>query len=514
MSILSVNNMTQGFGDKIIFNNVSFELQKGEHIGLIGANGEGKTTFMKLITNEILPDEGTIEWNRKVSIGYMDQNVNISNYNTVKEFLKSAFDKLFLLEENLNNLYAKMQYFKGKEFVKVMNSISNIQGILDESDFYSIESKVDGIAYGIGIREFLYSKPNELSGGQRSKVLLAKLLLEKPDILLLDEPTNHLDEENIIWLKAYLKNYENAFILISHDTDFLNSVVNVVYHLEHKHLTRYKGNYDMFLNLYESQKEQLLIEYNKQQEKINKLEDYIRKNKARASTAAQAKSREKKLNKIVKIEINKNKPSPHFNFIFSKEPWRIIFETNNLVIGYDKALTVPLDLKMNRKDKIAIIGANGIGKTTLLKSLMGIIPPIEGSIKLGPCLSIGYYEQEVINDNSNIVLEDVWNEFPHKNRTEIRKILARCGLTNDHINSKINVLSGGEQAKVRLCKIINKESNVLFLDEPTNHLDIQAKEELKRALIAYEGSIIIVSHEVDFYKSIVNKVWNCEKWRI
>lgn len=513
MSILNVNDMTQGFGDKIVFNNVSFRLLKGEHVGLVGANGEGKTTFMKLITRKILPDAGTIEWNSKVTIGYMDQNVNINNYSTVKEFLKSAFKSLFILENKLKELYNKMEYLKGMELEKVLNQAFNIQEILDENDFYSIDSKVEGIANGIGIREFLNKPSDELSGGQRSKVLLAKLLLEKPDILLLDEPTNHLDEENILWLQAYLKNYENAFILVSHDTSFLNSVVNVIYHLEHKILTRYSGNYEKFLALYEAKSKQLLNEYSKQQDEIKKLEEYIRKNKVRTATAAQAKAREKKLNKIVRIEINKSKVKPHFNFKYSKAPWSIVMQSKDLVIGYDKPLTRPLNLKMERNDKIAIIGANGIGKTTLLKSLMGIIKPISGVVTLDEHLDIGYYEQEAKVSNK-VVLEEVWNEFPKMNKTEIRQILARCGLTNEHINSNIDVLSGGEAAKVRLCKIINKASNILFLDEPTNHLDVDAKEELKRALIAYEGSIILVSHDAEFYKDIVNKVWNCEQWKV
>ncbi|WP_419727024.1 ABC-F family ATP-binding cassette domain-containing protein [Terrisporobacter petrolearius] len=513
MSILSVDNLTQGFGDKILFNDVSFKLLRGEHIGLVGANGEGKTSFMKLITNELLPDSGIIQWNSKISVGYMDQNVNIDDYESVEEFLKSAFKDLYLIEANITKLYEKMQFAIEDELQKIMYKASNLQGVLEESDFYSIDSKVDAIAYGIGIKEFLLRNPNNLSGGQRSKVLLAKLLLEKPDILLLDEPTNHLDEENIDWLESYLKSYENAFILISHDTEFMNEVVNVIYNLENKKLTRYVGNYEKFLEQHELQKEQLQRDYNKQQNEISKLEDYIRKNKTRAATAAQAKSREKKLKKMSKIEINKIKPKPHFNFKYSKAPWQVLFKTKNLVIGYDKPLTKPLNLQMERDDKIAITGANGIGKTTLLKSLMGIINPIGGKVILDDHVDIGYYEQEVFASD-NIVLDEAWNEFPHMNRTDVRKILARCGLTDEHINSEVSVLSGGEQAKVRLCQVINKPSNILFLDEPTNHLDVQAKEELKRALIAYEGSIILVSHDKEFYKDIVNKVWDCEKWRV
>lgn len=513
MSILTVEDMTQGFGDKTLFKNVSFKLLRGEHIGLVGANGEGKTTFMKLITNEILPDSGNINWSGKVSIGYMDQNVNINNFQNVKEFLQSAFYEFYIIEKKLTKLYKEMESATEDDLVKIMDKSSNMQSMLEENDFYSIDSKVDSIANGIGIKEFLYKRPDELSGGQRSKVLLAKLLLEKPDILLLDEPTNHLDEENIEWLKTYLKNYENAFILISHDMEFLNYVVNVIYHLEHKKLHRYEGNYEKFLLLYENQKEQLMRDYTKQQREINKLEEYIRKNKVRTATAAQAKAREKKLEKMDRIEINKSKPKPHFDFKYSKAPWQVIFKTKNLVIGYDKPLTKPLNLTMKRDEKIAIIGANGIGKTTLLKSLIGIIKPIGGEVVLDKHIDVGYYEQEIVATDK-IVINEVWDEFPHMNRTQVRKILARCGLTNDHINSKLNLLSGGEQAKVRLCKIINKKSNVLVLDEPTNHLDVQAKEELKRALIAYEGSIILVSHDKDFYKDIVNKVWDCEEWTL
>lgn len=298
MSILSVDNLTHGFGDKIIFNNASFKLLKGEHIGLVGANGEGKTSFMRLITNEILPDDGAIEWNNKITIGYMDQNVNIDNYENVEDFLKSAFDDLYLIESNLTKLYEEMKFANEDNLIKIMDKSAHFQGILEKSDFYSIDSKVEAIAYGIVIREFLSRNPKNLSGGQRSKVILAKLLLDKPDILLLDEPTNHLDEENIYWLKSYLNNYKNAFILISHDTEFMNDVVNVIYNLENKKLTRYVGNYNKFLVQHELQKEQLQRDYNKQQNEINKLEDYIRKNKVRAATAAQAKAREKKLKKI------------------------------------------------------------------------------------------------------------------------------------------------------------------------------------------------------------------------
>jgi len=513
MSILTIENMSHSFGDRALFSNVSFRLLKGEHIGLIGANGEGKSTFMKIITNQILPDGGTIEWNSKFSIGYMDQLVDLKEGITVLNFLKDAFINLFDIENRINDLYNKLGNMYEGEMNKALNKIATMQEALDKSDFYSINSKIQATAAGLGIKELLDRDVSALSGGQRTKVLLSKLLLQKPDILLLDEPTNHLDEEHIEWLKDFLINYENAFILISHDNSFLNNVVNVVYHLEHKVLTRYEGNYNYFVKLYETRREQRLIEYKEQQNQIAKLEDYIRKNKARASTSKQAKSREKKLDKIERIEIKKEIIKPSFNFKSIRMPESIIFKTSDLIIGYNKPLSKPLNLKMKRGQKIAITGANGLGKTTLLKSLLGLLKPINGEISISDYKKIGYFEQEIAENNTTSVLYDVWNYFPNLTQTEVRRYLAKCGLTSKHIDSPINILSGGEQAKVRLCKLINVPTNVLVLDEPTNHLDIYAKNELHRALKEYDGSIIIVCHEPEFYKDIATDVWNCEEWR-
>lgn len=513
MSILTIENMSYSFGDRVLFKNVSFRLLKGEHIGIIGANGAGKSTFMKIITKQILPDNGNIKWNSKFTIGYMDQRVELKKGISTLNFLKEAFKDLFKIEEKINDLYNKLADMDEEAMNRALNKISNMQDVLEKNDFYSIDSKIQATAAGLGIKQFLHKDASTLSGGQRTKVLLSKLLLQRPDVLLLDEPTNHLDEEHIIWLKNYLKNYEKAFTVISHDNSFLNEVVNVVYHLEHKVLTRYKGNYDYFVKLYDIRKKQRLIEYKQQQNEIAKLEEYIAKNKVRASTSKQAKAREKKLNKIERIEIKKQIKKPYFNFKNVKMPERIIFETNDLVIGYDKPLSKPLNLKMERGEKIAIVGANGLGKTTLLKSLLGLLKPIRGKIKLSNYKKIGYFQQEMIVGNNNSVLKDVWDKFPKLTQTEVRNSLARCGLTREHIDSSINILSGGEQAKVRLCKLINTPSNILILDEPTNHLDIYAKNELKRALKEYDGSMILVCHESEFYKDIVTDIWNVEKWK-
>lgn len=512
MSILTVENMSHSFGDRILFKNASFRLLQGEHIGLIGANGEGKSTFMKIITNQILPDTGDIEWNSKFTIGYMDQQVDLKEGITALNFLRQAFTNLFDIESRINDLFNKFSNMNEEAINKALNKIALMQEILDKSEFYSINSKIQATAAGLGIKELLNRDVSALSGGQRTKVLLGKLLLQKPDILLLDEPTNHLDEEHVEWLRNYLINYKKAFILISHDNSFLNSVATVIYHLEHKILTRYEGNYDYFARLYEIRKEQRLIEYKEQQNEIAKLEDYIRKNKSRASTSKQAKSREKKLDKIERIEIKKQIIKPRFNFKSANMPESMIFKARNLIIGYDKPLSKPLNLEMKRGEKIAITGANGLGKTTLLKTLLGMLKPIEGEVILSDYKKIGYFEQEFVEDNTTSVLYDVWNVFPNLTQTEIRSNLAKCGLKREHIDSPINILSGGEQAKVRLCKLINEPTNLLVLDEPTNHLDIYAKDELKRALKAYEGSILLVCHEPEFYKDIATDVWNCEEW--
>ncbi len=513
MSILNVKNLSHGFGDRAIFNNVSFRLLMGEHIGLIGANGEGKSTFMNIITHKLEPDEGEIEWSKRVRVGYLDQHTSLEKGMSIKNVLDTAFQYLFNLEEEMNNMYMKMGDVTEDELNYLMEEVGTIQDILNHNDFYIIDAKVNEIARGLGLLDIGLEKPvDSLSGGQRTKVLLAKLLLEKPDILLLDEPTNYLDEEHIEWLKRYLQEYENAFILISHDIPFLNSVINLVYHMENKELNRYVGDYDNFMRIYDVKKKQLEAAYKQQQQEISDLEDFVARNKARVSTRNMAMSRQKKLDKMDRIELAREKPKPEFNFKLARTSGKLLFKTTDLVIGYNEALCSPLNLLMERGQKIAITGANGLGKTTLLKSIIGEIKGLSGGVELGEFLHIGYFEQEIKDANYKTCIEEVWESFPSYTQYEIRAALAKCGLTTQHIESKIVVLSGGEQAKVRLCKLINKETNFLILDEPTNHLDVDAKEELKRALREFKGSVLLISHEPEFYQDIVTDVWNLEEW--
>ena len=513
MSILNVVNLNHGFGDRAIYKDVSFRLLKGEHIGFVGANGEGKSTFMNIITGKLMPDEGKIEWSKNVRVGYLDQHTVLEKGQTIRDVLSSAFSYLFDLEAQMNAYYAEMADCDEDRMNFLMEETGSIQEMLDQHDFYIIDAKVDEIGRALGLTDLGMDRDvTELSGGQRTKVLMGKLLLEKPDILLLDEPTNYLDENHIEWLKRYLNDYENAFILISHDIPFLNSVVNLIYHVENAEVNRYVGNYDKFLEVYEMKKAQLEAAYRKQQQEIEDLKDFVARNKARVATRNMAMSRQKKLDKMEVIELAKDRPKPEFNFKEARAAGRYIFQTEDLVIGYDKPLSRPLTLSMERGQKIALVGANGIGKTTLLKSIIGEIPPLSGKTTLGDYLYPGYFEQEKKYTENVTCIDEIWKEFPSYTQYEVRAALAKCGLTTKHIESMVKVLSGGEQAKVRLCKLINNETNILLLDEPTNHLDVDAKEELKRALQAYKGSILLICHEPEFYRDVVTEVWNCEDW--
>ncbi len=513
MTVLSVENVSHGFGARTILDDVSFQMMKGEHIGLVGANGEGKSTFLNIITGQLAPDEGKIEWARRVTVGYLDQHAVLTKGKTIRDVLREAFKGMYDLEAEMLSLYDKMGEASPEEIDSMMQDVGDIQDLLENSGFYTIDAKIDEVANGLGLGDIgLNRDVTDLSGGQRTKVLLTKLLLQNPSILILDEPTNYLDFEHIEWLKRYLKGYENSFILVSHDIPFLNEVVNVIYHVENGVLTRYTGDYEQFERMYAVKKSQEQRAYERQQQEVERLEDFIARNKARVATRGMANSRQKRLNKMEMLEKPKEKPKPSFQFREARTPGRMIVEATDLVMGYDEPLTCPVNITLERGQKVAIRGVNGLGKTTLLKTLIGLIPPISGKVLLGEYLYPGYFEQESGRDNDNTAIEEVWNEYPGLTNFEVRAALARCGLTNEHITSKMMVLSGGENAKVRLCKLMLKEINWLVLDEPTNHLDVDAKAELKRALQEFKGTILLVSHEPDFYEDWVTEVWNVEDW--
>ena len=513
MSILNVEGMSHGFGGRTIFEDVTFRLLKGEHVALIGANGEGKSTFLSIITNKMTPDQGKVEWAKRVNVGYLDQHAVLKAGMSIRDVLKTAFDKMYKLEQEMQEAYDKMAEADPDEIDRLMKDAGEIQEILDAHSFYTLDAKIEEVAGGLGLRDIGLDKlVDELSGGQRTKVLLTKLLLQNPDILILDEPTNYLDVEHIEWLKTYLQGYENAFILVSHDVPFLNAVTNVIYHVENASLTRYTGSYEKFQEMYAIKRRQEDAAYERQQAEITREKDFIQRNKARVATRGMANSRQKKLDKMEVLEKRTEKPKPHFNFKMDRTPSRFVIEAKRLILGYDTPLTNPVDIQLERGRKVALRGVNGLGKTTLLKTLLGIIKPISGSIELGEFVSPGYFEQESAQGNSRTAREEIWEQYPGMTEFEVRAALAACGLTNEHITSQMMVLSGGEAAKVRLCKVMQQPVNLLVLDEPTNHLDVDAKAELKRALKEYKGAVLLVSHEPEFYEDWVDSIWNIEGW--
>ena len=513
MSILNVQNVSHNFGGRQILEDATFRLLKGEHVGLVGANGEGKTTFLNIINGRLMPDSGSVEWCKRITVGYLDQHTVLKKGMTIREALRTAFGHMFELEQEMLKLYEKMADATDEEVAVMMEDAAELQHELEHNGFYTIEATIDTVANGLGLSDIGLDKDvDDLSGGQRTKVLLTKLLLESPMILILDEPTNYLDEDHIKWLKNYLINYENAFILFSHDPTFLNEVVNVIYHIEEAILTRYTGDYENFLRMYDLKKVQQDKAYEKQQKEIKQLETFIAKNKARVATANMAKSRIKKLEKMDIIEKSRDKVKPIFQFRESRTPGRYIFEAKDLVIGYDSPLTRPLNFKLERNTKVALKGVNGLGKSTLLKTILGIIPPFSGQVFQGDYVETGYFEQEAARDSKNTAIEEVWQHYPSMTNQEVRAALAKVGLTNEHITSKMMVLSGGENAKVRLCKLMLTSFNVLVLDEPTNHLDVDAKEALLTALKSFKGTILLVSHDPEFYQSFITEEWNVEDW--
>ena len=478
--------------NNLVLHDIDFKIEKGSFTVIAGPSGSGKTTLCKAMAGIVPFYMG----------GAYSGEVMVLGESTKGKKVSDIAMRLGLMLEDYESQLVSLT--AGEE---VAFSLLN-HGFKPEE----VEERTRRALEDVGLPGRESYQLDELSGGQRSKVLLTKLLLQNSSILLLDEPTNYLDVEHIEWLTKFLQNYENAFILISHDISFLNKVVNVIYHLENCELTRYTGNYDKFQEMYAIYKAQKEAAYERQQQEVAKLEDFIARNKARVATTNMAKSRQKKLDKMEMIEKPREKPKAHFQFKEARTPSRYLAVAEDLVLGYDAPLPRPVSFKIECGQKIAIRGVNGLGKTTLLKTILGIIPPISGKIELGQFLEPGYFEQEEREKNENTALEDVWNEYPGMTNYEVRAALAACGLTNEHITSKVFVLSGGEAAKVRLCKLMLKNVNWLVLDEPTNHLDVDAKAELKRALIDFKGSVLLVSHEPDFYEDWVTSVWNIEDW--
>ena len=475
---------------------VSLDLKRGEKLGILGGNGLGKSTFLKILSGQLEPTNGDISITAGQRLSFLQQDHFKYDEFTVLDTVIMGNKRLYDIMKEKEAIYMK-EDFSDEDGIRA----SELEAEFADMDGWNAESDAATLLNGLGVStDDHYTLMADLPGAVKVKVLLAQALFGNPDILLLDEPTNYLDAEHIEWLTRYLQNYENAFIVISHDAPFLNAVTNVIWHVDNLGLTRYTANYEKFEEMVAIKRRQLDAAYERQQAEIKKEQDFIARNKARVATRGMANSRMKKLAKMEVLTKRAEKPKPHFQFKEDRAPSRFVLVGTNLVLGYHDPLTKQVDLKIERGEKIAIRGTNGLGKSTLLKTLLGMIPPIAGTVERGEFVSVGYFEQESAKGNQNTALEELWQEYPGMANAEVRAALAACGLTNDHITTKMTALSGGEAAKV------------VVVDEPTNHLDVEAKEELKRALKDYKGTLILVSHEPDFYEDWIDEVWNIEGW--
>ena len=505
MSILKINNLSHTFENKQLFKNASFDINNGEHVGIVGLNGAGKSTFINIIAGNISYDAGEVIWLNGIRYDYLDQHADIDRDKTVIEYLKTAFDYLYELEKKLNALYAEMADTTDEDKLeKLINKSNRMLEQLESEGFYEIDSRIKKAAGGLGVAAIGYDKKiGTLSGGQRAKVMLCKLILENPDVMLLDEPTNFLDVEHIDWLEKYLCLLKKTYIVISHDTDFLDAVCDHIVSIENGSIRKYTGNYSQFVAQHDMAVKQYAEDYQRQQAEIKKMEDYINRNKARASTAGMANSRKKMLERIDVMQKPVVSLESHFSFPCEMLNTRDMLKVDKLVVGYDSPLLPPISFEMRGDTKLWIWGANGIGKSTLLKTLMGVIPPLGGTYNFHIAAKPAYLEQDLKFSDMNINSFSYISEcFPRFNQKEVRSQLARVGIRGEMSLQPIKTLSGGEQVRVKLLTIMNRVSNILILDEPTNHLDVAAKESLKKAIAEYAGAVILVSHDRAFAESV------------
>lgn len=513
MSLVKVTGLEHFFGDKKVFSDTGMELYKGDKLGLTGLNGAGKSTLIKILSGIIIPDKGDVRWNPKITVGYLDQQAMINGELTVRRYLKGAFRRLYEHEQKLNEINSQVASCTDMEQMsKLLETAGEYQNELEMNNFYSIDSEIDKVAAGLGIAAFGLDTPvSKLSGGQRAKVMLANLLLQNPDVLLLDEPTNFLDRSHIEWLGKYLSGFKGSFVLVSHDFHFLNRVVNCICDIEFFKISRYNGTYESFVRQKEAKSDEYVRNYNRQQKEIAKLEDYISKNLVRASTTKMAQSRRKKLEKMDRIDKPSIPPKPTFEFVFKTVSRKSLLKVHKLAVGYEQPLLPAIDLLVRTGDKVAVTGFNGIGKSTFLKTLSGILRPLSGTYRYDPDTIIGYYEQENRwSDPGRTAFNEIKDHFAKLKDREIRAALVRCGLKPEQAMQSLESLSGGEQAKVKICKLVLRPCNLLILDEPTNHLDVNAIERLKEAVVSYEGAVIFVSHSKDFC-SIADRTLDMEK---
>jgi len=508
--LIQLNNVTKNFVVNEIFSNVKMEINDKDRVAIVGRNGAGKSTLLKIISGEISFDSGERTVSKNTTIGYLSQEFIVREDLSIYEEMITCFDEIISLEANLEKLSYEL----------TPENIENDPGLLDRFDRlqnevlthkdYHYKSKIESVLYGLDFTKDVFDKKiSTFSGGEKTRLSMAKLLLSEPDLLILDEPTNHLDMENVAWLENYLSSYNGAIVIVSHDRYFLDKVVNVVYNLEFGKLKKYVGNYSKFLKQYEEDYEKQLKEFTSQQKDIKRLEEFVQKNIARASTSKMAKSRQKVLDKMELIDNpKKDDKAANIEFNIKEQSGRDVLMIENLKVGYDgRQVGNAYNFSVYKGDRIAIVGRNGIGKSTLIKTIAKKQNAIGGSVHYGSKVSLGYYDQKQAEfESSKTILNELWDEYPLMKEAEVRTVLGRFLFRGDSVLKIVRDLSGGEKARLQLAKLMLEKNNLLVLDEPTNHLDITSKQVLEDALENYEGTIVFVSHDRYFINKIANKV--------
>jgi len=519
MILLQVNQLSKSYGADLILSNIKLEVQTRDRIALVGRNGAGKSTLLKIIAGHLSYESGDLIKPKHVTIGYLAQNTGLVSGLSIWEEMLTVFEHVMNQEKELRKLEEKMAdptvFENAALYERTIKEYDHLQNEFKENGGYQYESDIRSVLHGLNFHSFdSTTKIDSLSGGQKTRLALAKLLLTKPDILILDEPTNHLDIDTLSWLEQYLTGYTGAILIVSHDRYFLDKVVNQVYEISRNQISKFSGNYSSYLEQKAENYERDLKQYEKQQDEIAKLQDFIQKNLARASTTKRAQSRRKKLERMQVMDRPLgDEKSASFGFDIEKQSGNEVLNVHSLSVGYhDERIAEALSLRITRGDSVALVGPNGIGKSTLLKTIHGTLQPLEGQVHYGSNVSIGYYDQEQAALTSNKrVLNELWDEYPLKSEKEIRTVLGNFLFTGDDVLKTVSTLSGGEKARLALAKLMMQKANLLILDEPTNHLDLDSKEILENALVDYPGTILFVSHDRYFINRIATKVIELSK---